>query len=77
MTTDSRAAFVDATWQPTIRTGACDNSGGSCVDIAVLPDGTVGTRNPDNPASVTVFSPADWTQFVDKARAGILPSGSL
>jgi len=73
----ARAVLADADWRPTIRTAGCDNSGGSCVDIAELSDGGVATRNPGNPASITVWTPADWAEFLRKAAAGQLPRGAI
>lgn len=59
-------------WQPTIRTGlpgACDNSGGSCVDTAHTPDGGMALRHPDTPDQVFRFSAPDWAAFVRMAAA--------
>ena len=73
----ARAVLADADWRPTIRTAGCDNSGGSCVDTAMLSDGWVATRNPGNPASITVWNPSDWDEFIRQAVAGELPRGAI
>ncbi|ETK36156.1 DUF397 domain-containing protein [Microbispora sp. ATCC PTA-5024] len=47
---------------------ACN--GGSCVAVAVLPDGVgvTDTKQPGGP--VLVFGPGEWTRFLDEAKAG-------
>lgn len=41
----------------------------SCTEVAIG-DGIVGVRNSDDPGTVTVFNPKEWTTFLDGARAG-------
>ncbi len=44
---------------------------GNCVEIAELPDGTIGMRdskNPDGP--ILRFTPVEWNQFLGGARHG-------
>jgi hypothetical protein len=46
-------------------------SNGNCVEMAELPDGTIGMRDskyPDGP--VLRFTPVEWKQFLAGARHG-------
>ena len=46
-------------------------SNGNCVEVAALPDGSVGVRNsrdPDGPA--LKFTPDEWHDFIAGARNG-------
>jgi hypothetical protein len=42
-------------------------TGGDCVEIAHLNDGTVGVRDSKNPTGPTlIFTPNEWDTFVSK-----------
>lgn len=45
--------------------------GGTCVEVAQLPDGTVAVRDAKNvKQALLVFNPAEWTAFVQGVKAG-------
>jgi hypothetical protein len=47
------------------------DQGGSCVEVAHLPDGSTVVRDSKNPAgAILTFTPAEWTAFVAGAKAG-------
>ena len=44
---------------------------GNCVEVASLPDGTVGLRNSRHPGGpVLSFTPDEWQAFLGGARRG-------
>jgi hypothetical protein len=44
---------------------------GNCVEVASLPDGTVGLRNSRHPGGpVLSFTPDEWQAFLGGARLG-------
>ena len=46
-------------------------SNSNCVEVARLPDGTVGVRDSKNPdAAILRFTPAEWQAFLGGARRG-------
>ena len=46
-------------------------SNSNCVQVAHLPDGTVGVRDSKNPdAAILRFTPAEWQAFLGGARRG-------
>ncbi|MGO9079791.1 MAG: DUF397 domain-containing protein [Streptosporangiaceae bacterium] len=57
-----------ATW---IKSSLSGPTGGNCVEVAFLPDGTIAMRNsrhPDGPS--LVFTRAEWDAFLGGARDG-------
>jgi Domain of unknown function (DUF397) len=62
------ARDITATW---IKSSYSGPTGGNCVEVAFLGDGTVAMRNsrqPDGPA--LIFTRAEWDAFVLGARDG-------
>jgi len=58
----------DTTWVKSRQSGP---TGGNCVEMAVLPGGTVAVRNsqhPDGPA--LIFTAADWNAFTRSLHPG-------
>ena len=56
---------------PWIKSSYSGPTGGNCVEVAFLADGSVAMRNsrdPDGPA--LVFTGAEWAAFVGGARDG-------
>lgn len=52
------------------RASACDNSGGSCVEVAILGD-TVVTRDSKDPqGTVQCYTRGEWSAFVTGVKAG-------
>ena len=46
-------------------------SNGACVEVADLPDGTVGVRHSKSPSGLVLrFTPAEWHAFLAGAQAG-------
>jgi hypothetical protein len=45
-------------------------SGGDCVGVAVLPDGTVAVRDTKNHDTRLVFTAAEWAAFLAGRRRG-------
>jgi hypothetical protein len=46
---------------------------GTCVEVAALPDGSVGVRDSKDPGSpVLRFNTAEWVAFVAGVKAGEL-----
>jgi hypothetical protein len=46
-------------------------SNGNCVEMAELPDGTIGMRDSKDPGGpVLRFTPVEWKQFLAGARHG-------
>jgi hypothetical protein len=46
-------------------------SNGNCVEVAALPDGTIGLRNSRDPGGpVLRFTPAEWHAFLGGAVNG-------
>jgi hypothetical protein len=55
-----------AAWRRSDRCGAT----GSCVEVAVLDDGTVAMRSSIHPEyPVLIFTPAEWNKFLRYLRA--------
>jgi len=52
---------------------------GNCVEVASLPDGSVGVRDSKDPGGpVLTLTPAQWAAFTAGIRAGELtPAGQL
>jgi hypothetical protein len=56
-----------ATW----RTSSYSQSGGECVQTAVLPDGHVALRHSRDPdGSVLIYTPREWDAFIKGAKGG-------
>jgi hypothetical protein len=58
---------MDITWIKS----SLSYSNGNCVEIAELPDATIGIRdskNPDGP--ILRFTPVQWKQFLGGEKAG-------
>ena len=52
------------------RAAGCDNSGGSCLEVAILGD-TIITRDSKDPQStVQAYTRTEWTTFIDGVKAG-------
>lgn len=49
---------------------ASSNDGSSCFDVQKLADGTIQTRNSNNPGVVTDYTPGEWSAFVTGVKAG-------
>jgi hypothetical protein len=43
---------------------------GACVEVAVLPDGTIGVRDSKNPDRRLPLSTRAWTTFLIRAKGG-------
>jgi hypothetical protein len=62
--------LTDARWVKSSHSGP---TGGNCVEVASLADGTVAVRDSRHPAGpALVFTTADWTAFVAGTRNGAL-----
>ena len=47
------------------------DSGGACVETAVLPDRRVAVRHSNQPGgAILLYTPAEWRAFVAGAKAG-------
>lgn len=55
----------EPTWR---RSSRCDS--GTCVEVALDPDGLVLVRDSKDPGPVLVFDPAEWDDFVAGVKAG-------
>ena len=52
------------------RSSMCDNSGGSCVEVAVSGD-TIITRDSKDPqGTVQTYTRVEWSAFIDGVKAG-------
>jgi hypothetical protein len=52
------------------RPGSCDNSGGSCVEVAFVGD-SVAVRNSDGPdGPIVIYTKAEWDVFIQGVRDG-------
>lgn len=67
MSTEDRTQFAnasnvpDARWQ---KAQASGNNGGSCVEVAFLPDRTVAVRDSKNPdGAALIFTANEWSAF--------------
>ncbi|WP_214405305.1 DUF397 domain-containing protein [Pseudonocardia lacus] len=59
---------VTAGWRTSSFSG---NSGNSCVEVAFLPEGTVGVRDTkDRSRETQSYSAAQWSAFVSAVRTG-------
>lgn len=56
---------------PAWRKSSRSTSGNQCVEVAVLPAGSVGVRDSKKPdTGMHAFSPAGWSRFLADVRAG-------
>lgn len=61
------ANMSSAVWR---RSSKCDNSGGSCVEVAFLGDQVL-TRDSKDPSGVPqVYDRGEWAAFIGGAKAG-------
>ena len=52
------------------RASACDNSGGSCMEVAMLGD-TIITRDSKDPqGTVQAYTRSEWSAFIDGVKQG-------
>jgi uncharacterized protein DUF397 len=52
------------------RASTCDNSGGSCLEVAMLGD-TVITRDSKDPqGTVQAYTRSEWITFIDAVKGG-------
>ena len=62
------ADLTGAVWHKSTRSGG---NGGDCVEVAVNQPGIVAVRDSkDRTGGTLVFTPAQWTAFLDGVRAG-------
>jgi len=62
------ADLTGAVWHKSTRSGG---NGGDCVEVAVNLPGIVAVRDSkDRTGGTLVFTPAQWTAFLDGVRAG-------
>jgi predicted secreted Zn-dependent protease len=55
----------------TWRKSSYSESGGECVETAVLPDRRVAVRHSKQPGgAILLYTPAEWRAFVAGAKAG-------
>ena len=53
------------------RKSSYSDSGGACVETAVLPDRRVAMRHSKQPGgAILLYTPAEWRAFVAGAKAG-------
>lgn len=52
------------------RSSACDNSGGSCVEVAVLGDAVVTRDSKDPQGTVQAYTRDEWSAFLTGVKAG-------
>ena len=65
-TADPAPGLTGATW----RKSSHSNGATNCVEVALLPDGTIGVRHSRRPdAEVIVYSRAEWTAFLAGVKA--------
>lgn len=56
-----------ATWH---RSSLCDNSGGSCVEVAFLGDTVISRDSKDPQHTVQIYDRTEWTAFVEGVKNG-------
>jgi hypothetical protein len=62
------ATDLEVTWRKSSRSGP---TGGNCVEIAQLSDGSVAVRNSRFPAGpALIFTTAEWNAFMGGAKDG-------
>jgi hypothetical protein len=63
----TRGEWMKAAWVKS----SLSFSNGNCVEVAELPEGSVGVRNSRDPEGpVLMFTPGEWDAFLGGARRG-------
>ena len=61
------SSLNDVRWR---RSSRCDNSGGSCVEVAFLGAQVVARDSKDSDGAPLVFDRAEWAAFIDGVKLG-------
>ena len=61
------SSFTDANFR---RSTACDNSGGSCLEVAFLGDAVLTRDSKDPQGTVQAYTRSEWGAFIDGVKKG-------
>ncbi len=68
LTHQLNAVLTDAVWRKASRSNG--NGGNNCVEVAYLGAGVAVRDSKDRSGPALMFTPAEWTAFVDSAKNG-------